>query len=82
MSQDVNQPPPSSLVQVSKREMAAISGSRLTPGDIDRVFAAHDANGDGQLDLAELESMMRAGNNKDKDEDKEAGKKRNKKKAR
>lgn len=49
-----------SLLQVSKKEMAAVSGSRLSSEDIDRAFAAHDANGDGHLDLAELEAMMRA----------------------
>ncbi len=37
-----------------------MSGSRLSREVIDRAFAAHDADGDGLLDLKELEDMMRA----------------------
>ncbi len=58
--------------------MAAISGSRLSEAEIERAFARHDADGDGHLDLREMEAMIRA--SKKEEEQKKKKKKAGKKK--
>jgi Ca2+-binding EF-hand superfamily protein len=51
---------------ISPKEMASVSGSKLSREQIKKVFETNDLNGDGRMSQQELEGMMKKSRKKNK----------------